>query len=127
MTGPAGSDVPELDVGYEGRGLTFGGSVTADFILRQPHQRALECNLGLAVDAQALFRETLAARGGGPLDEDGLQAILRVLAATFYRRLVAEGREIPAVALRRRVDVDPADVAAILSEAGLSETVAGGG
>ena len=113
MTTP-GPDAVEAEVRYEGAAPTFGGYDAADFIVRQPHQPALECNLGLAQDARALFEER-----AGALDEEGVQTLLRALAARLYRGRLAKGQEIPAILLVRARDVDRGEVEALLTEAAL--------
>ncbi len=112
MTRPSDSRTIELRVQYEGAAPTFGGFEAADFILRRPHHPSLECNLGLAQDARALFE----ARAGA-LDDRAIQALLRAIAPRHYSRLLARGEDIPAIILLRASDIDPSEVDAILLEA----------
>ena len=101
-------------VRYEGAALTFGGYDAADFIVRQPHQPALECNLGLAQDARAIFEKHV-----GTLDTEGAQALLQALAARLYQRRLENGQEIPAIWIVRARDIEQDEVATLLVEAGL--------
>jgi hypothetical protein len=112
MTSASDSQTIEVRVQYEGAVPTFGGFEAADFILRRPHHPSLECNLGLAQDARAVF-ETRA----GALDDAAIQAVLRALAPRHYGRLVARGEDVPAIILLRAHDIDEAEVDAILLEA----------
>ena len=115
MTSGSDSQTIEYAVQYEGAVPTFGGFEAADFILRRPHHPSLECNLGLAQDAQAVFE----ARAGA-LDVAAIQAVLRALATRYYGRLLARGEDIQAIILLRANDIDAAEVDAILLEAGIT-------
>jgi hypothetical protein len=115
MTSGSDSQTIEFEVQYEGAVPTFGGFEAADFILRRPHHPSLECNLGLAQDAQAVFE----ARAGA-LDVAAVQGVLRALAARYYGRLMERGEDIQAIVLLRAVDIDADAVDAILLEAGIS-------
>ena len=105
----------DLEITYEGAALTFGGYASADFFVARAGQASLEVNLGLAADAQALIEAT-----AGPLDDGGVQAVLRALATRVYRTYADAGREPPAILLLRADHIDPAVIPDLLAEAGLS-------
>ena len=107
------ADATALEIRYEGSVPTFGGTDAADFILIRPHHRRLECNLQLARDARAVIEAV-----SGPLDDEGVQAVLRALAERLYRDFVARNHDVPAILTVRARDVD--DAAALVAEAGLT-------
>ena len=115
MTSGSDSQTIEFEVQYEGAVPTFGGFAAADFILRRPHHPSLECNLGLAQDAQAVFE----ARAGA-LDAASIQGVLRALARRHYGGLMERDEDIQAIVLLRASDIEPGEVEAILLEAGIT-------
>ena len=111
MTTPYERDNIDLTVTYQGPVETFGGFDAADFILQRPHQPSIECNLGLAQDARALFESHM-----GKLDDSGIQGLLKVIASRHYLAILTRGENVQAITLLRASDIQSDEIGEIVRD-----------